>query len=134
IPTPIQRPARFAADLELRRPDGDQDVRRPADRQFPRRHLAAAVPRHDLEDSVTMSDLVNHPPHYTAHPSGVECITITEHMSLNVGNAVKYLWRADEKGNALEDLMKAAWYVNREIARRQKADVVDAVIVEESAG
>jgi hypothetical protein len=64
------------------------------------------------------ADLVNHPPHYTAHPSGVECIEITEHMGFNVGNAVKYLWRADEKGNALEDLRKAAWYVDREIQRR----------------
>lgn len=65
-----------------------------------------------------MSDAVNHPQHYTEHPSGVECITITEHMSFNVGNAVKYLWRADLKGDPLEDLRKAAWYVNREIERR----------------
>lgn len=63
-------------------------------------------------------DPVNHPSHYTSHPSGVECIQVTEHMGFNVGNAVKYLWRADEKGNALEDLRKAAWYVEREIARR----------------
>lgn len=66
-------------------------------------------------------DLVNHPPHYSAHPSGVECITITEHMGFNLGNAVKYIWRADLKGNSIEDLRKAAWYVNREIARRQRA-------------
>lgn len=65
-------------------------------------------------------DLINHPPHYKAHPSGVECIQITEHMSFNLGNAVKYIWRADEKGDALEDLRKAAWYVNREIERRTK--------------
>lgn len=62
-------------------------------------------------------DPVNHPKHYTSHPSGVECVT--EHMGFNVGNAVKYLWRADEKGNALEDLKKARWYVEREIARRE---------------
>jgi len=61
-------------------------------------------------------DMVNHPPHYTTHPSGIECIQITEHMNFNVGNAVKYLWRADNK-NGLEDLKKAAWYVNREIER-----------------
>lgn len=66
-----------------------------------------------------MIDLVNHPPHYTSHPSGVECIQITEHMSFNLGNAVKYIWRADEKGNDLEDLQKAAWYINREIQRRR---------------
>lgn len=65
------------------------------------------------------ADLVNHPPHYTSHPSGVECITITEHMGFNVGNAVKYLWRADLKSHdATEDLRKAAWYINREINRR----------------
>lgn len=63
-------------------------------------------------------DMVNHPPHYGQHPSGVECITVTEHMNFNVGNAVKYLWRSDHK-NGLEDLRKAAWYVNREINRQQ---------------
>lgn len=63
-------------------------------------------------------DMVNHPPHYSSHPSGVECIRIVEHMGFNVGNAIKYLWRADEKGAPLEDLKKAAWYINREIERR----------------
>jgi hypothetical protein len=63
-----------------------------------------------------MADNVNHPMHYNSHPSGVEAITITEHMNFNVGNAVKYLWRSDHK-NGLEDLRKAAWYVNREIER-----------------
>jgi len=64
-------------------------------------------------------DAVNHPKHYTSHPSGVECITVVEHMGFNVGNAIKYLWRADLKGNALEDLEKARWYCDREIARRK---------------
>lgn len=63
-------------------------------------------------------DLVNHPPHYTNHPSGVECITVVEHMGFNLGNAIKYIWRADEKGNPLEDLRKARFYLDREIARR----------------
>ncbi len=67
---------------------------------------------------VRPSDPVNHPPHYTDHPSGVECITITEHMGFNVGNAIKYLWRADAKGDPIENLRKAAWYVDREISRR----------------
>jgi len=66
-------------------------------------------------------DLINHPPHYTSHPSGVECITITEHMGFCLGNAVKYIWRADEKGNDIEDLRKAEWYIKREIERRLKA-------------
>lgn len=64
------------------------------------------------------NDPVNHPAHYTSHPSGVECITITEHMGFCIGNAIKYLWRADEKGNAIEDLQKARWYIDREIRRR----------------
>jgi hypothetical protein len=64
-------------------------------------------------------DPVNHPKHYTGHPSGVECIQITEHMGYCLGNAVKYIWRADLKGNAIEDLEKAKWYVEREIARRR---------------
>lgn len=64
-----------------------------------------------------MSDPVNHPSHYTSHPSGVECITITEHMNFNLGNALKYIWRAGDKGNLLEDLQKARWYIDREIKR-----------------
>lgn len=58
------------------------------------------------------------PPHYKQHPSGVECIQITEHMNFNLGNVVKYVWRADEKGDPMENLLKAQWYLNREIERR----------------
>ena len=65
-------------------------------------------------------DPVKQPKHYTQHPSGVECITVTEHMNFCLGNAVKYIWRADLKGG-LEDLQKARWYVEREIARRMAA-------------
>ena len=68
-----------------------------------------------------MHDPVNNPAHYTEHPSGVECIDITEHMNFCLGNAVKYIWRADLKhDNAIEDLKKAAWYLQREIERRSK--------------
>lgn len=66
-------------------------------------------------------DLINHPPHYTSHPSGIECIEVTEHFGFCVGNAIKYLWRAGLKGDALEDLEKAAFYVQREIDRRIQA-------------
>ena len=66
-----------------------------------------------------MTDLINSPPHYTRHPSGVECIEITRHMGFNLGNAIKYIWRADEKGNAIQDLRKAAFYIADEIARRE---------------
>jgi hypothetical protein len=62
-------------------------------------------------------DPVNHPKHYNSHPSGIECIQIIEHMSFNVGNAIKYLWRADEKGAPIQDLEKAKWHIEREIQR-----------------
>jgi hypothetical protein len=62
---------------------------------------------------------VNHPTHYTSHPSGIEAIQITEHMNFLLGNAIKYIWRADLKGKAIEDLKKAVFYINREIERRE---------------
>ena len=61
-------------------------------------------------------DPVNHPSHYTKHPSGIECIQVTEHMNFNLGNAVKYIWRCQDK-NGIEDLEKAIWYIKREIER-----------------
>ena len=65
-----------------------------------------------------LHDSVNHPSHYTNHPSGVECIEVTEHLNFCVGNAIKYLWRCDKKHESpLEDLKKARWYVDREIKR-----------------
>lgn len=65
-----------------------------------------------------MKDKIN-PNHYKSHPSGIECIEITEHMMFNLGNVVKYVWRADLK-NGMEDLKKARWYINREIKRRNR--------------
>lgn len=66
-----------------------------------------------------MTNNIDHPKHYTSHPSGIECIQVAEHMSFNLGNAIKYLWRADEKGAPLDDLRKCVWYINREIAKRE---------------
>ena len=71
-----------------------------------------------------MSDPVDHPAHYNSHPSGVEAITVCEHMTFNIGNAMKYLWRAGLKGDLLEDLEKARWYLDREIARLSKGEAV----------
>lgn len=64
---------------------------------------------------------INHPKHYNVHPSGVECITIVRYMGFNLGNVVKYLWRDGLKDTEvpLQDLKKAAWYLNDEIARRE---------------
>ena len=64
-------------------------------------------------------DKINRPKHYTKHPSGVECIQITEHFNFNLGNAIKYIWRCGLKGDELEDLKKARWYIEREILKRQ---------------
>jgi len=71
-----------------------------------------------------MQDVVNNPKHYTSHPSGIDCIQITEHMSFNLGNAIKYVWRSDLKNDAIEDLSKAVWYIQREIDRRKKQEVM----------
>lgn len=70
-------------------------------------------------------DNVNHPKHYTSDPSGIECIDITRHRNFNIGNAIKYLWRAGLKLDAdksstnkqIEDLEKAVWYIVDEIHR-----------------
>lgn len=72
--------------------------------------------------SADEKDVINHPAHYTSHPSGVECIQIAEHMGFCLGNALKYIWRAGMKGDAREDLRKAVWYLEREIARRSQTD------------
>ena len=62
-------------------------------------------------------DKVNHPKHYTNHPSGIECIEVTQHHDFCVGNAIKYLWRAGIKDTTteIEDLRKAIWYIERKI-------------------
>lgn len=68
-------------------------------------------------------DNVNHPKHYTSHPSGVECITITRHYCFDIGNAIKYLWRAGLKKDIaqqdidkeIEDLEKSIWYIKDRI-------------------
>jgi len=62
-----------------------------------------------------MSDLINHPPHYTAHPSKIECIEITRHLDFNRGCAIKYLWRCGKKDSVNQELKKAIWYLNDEI-------------------
>lgn len=68
-----------------------------------------------------MASNIDHPVHYNSHPSGVECIDIAEHHNFNVGNAIKYIWRAGlkkEQGlsdleKELEDIDKAIWYLTR---------------------
>jgi hypothetical protein len=68
-----------------------------------------------------MTDMVNHPPHYTSDPSGVEAITVLRHRNYNIGNAMKYLWRAGIKNEDthIQDLEKAIFYIKDEIKRIQ---------------
>lgn len=73
-------------------------------------------PEKELEDEF---DNVHRPKHYNSHPSGIQCIEITEHMGFNIGNVIKYAWRSDLK-NGIEDLEKARWYLDREIKKRKK--------------
>ncbi len=80
-----------------------------------RRIPVHGCPVHDKKDAINSN-------HYKSHPSGVECITITEHMGFCLGNAIKYIWLADLK-NGVEDLKKAAWYINREIEKRKRGGV-----------
>lgn len=66
---------------------------------------------------------VNHPKHYNSHPSGIECIDIVRHYDFNVGNVIKYIWRAGlkhenemtDKDKRIEDLEKAMFYLRDEI-------------------
>lgn len=72
----------------------------------------------------TFYDPVNHPHHYNDGRAKcecgrkIECIDIVMDLPFNLGNAIKYLWRCDLKGNAIEDLQKAIWYIDDEIKKR----------------
>nr|CAA6830572.1 MAG: Unknown protein [uncultured Thiotrichaceae bacterium] len=65
---------------------------------------------------------VKQPSHYSSHPSGVQCVTITQHMNFCRGNAIKYTWRAGEKNpdEEIQDLQKAKQYLKIEIKRLKK--------------
>lgn len=66
-----------------------------------------------------MIDNVNHPKYYNLIPN-IECIDVIEHFNFNKGSAIKYIWRAGNKQDEIEDLKKAIWYLNREIERLSK--------------
>jgi len=67
-------------------------------------------------------DMVNRPAHYNSHPSGVETVRLTEHLSAMIGSAVKYVWRRGLKGPIVQDLEKAAWCFRREADRLREFD------------
>ena len=68
----------------------------------------------DMEVPLAIQDPVN-PDHYKQ--GSVEAIEVTENFSFSAGNAIKYIWRHQHKGNPIQDLKKAAWYIEREIKR-----------------
>jgi len=76
----------------------------------------AKTPQHAL----SKADAVNHPKHYTDTPFGMEVIEITDKYDFSVGNALKYILRAGKKGDAIEDLEKAIWYLNHKIELMKK--------------
>ena len=68
-----------------------------------------------------MNDPVHNPPHYKS--GGIEVIDVIEAFDLNfrLANVIKYVLRAGRKGDALQDLEKAAWYLDRQIKRCEAA-------------
>ena len=84
----------------------------------------------DRNDKEQKADNVNHPAHYNSHPSGIECIEIARHHNFNIGNTIKYLWRAglkseegmEDTDKQVEDLNKAIWYIKDEIKRITEFD------------
>lgn len=76
------------------------------------------------KENVLKSDPINHPEHYTSHPSGIECIEVTRHMSFAAGNVIKYLWRNGLKDGepSLKDLKKARWYLDDMIYQLENGD------------
>lgn len=77
----------------------------------------------DMNELVRSSETVNHPNHYQSE-SGLEAIDVIEAFKLNfhLGNVLKYILRADKKG-AVEDLRKALWYLQKEIANQEEDDM-----------
>lgn len=95
----------------------------------PEKHILNQKENVKLKVYMTMNeqntDNVNHPAHYNSHPSGIECIEIARHHNFNIGNTIKYLWRAglkseegmEDTDKQVEDLNKAIWYLKDEIKR-----------------
>ncbi len=76
------------------------------------------------DEMLGMTDkAVDHPDHYGGEDNPYEAIKVIEawELGFNLGNSVKYIARADKKGNRLEDLKKSLWYLNREIQNMEKA-------------
>jgi hypothetical protein len=88
----------------------------PAPQSTHSNHLQLDEPAKPKDAPEVAEDTIN-PSHYRKHPSGIECIEVTRHMNFNAGNAVKYIWRYLDKGDPVENLKKAQWYLDDEIRR-----------------
>ena len=66
-------------------------------------------------------DVVNHPKHYTNHPSGVECKDISKHFDSPRGQAIQYIWRCEDKGHPITDLKKAIFWLEEKIKMYEDA-------------
>ena len=101
---------------------------KPSDDQVPTQIERGYIIAHDIQRA-TLSDpvdMVSHPAHYNNGPPcpgcgrTIECIDVIEYRPCLRANAIKYLWRADDKGKTIEDLKKAIWYIQREIDNLEK--------------
>ena len=81
---------------------------------------AEGIEQIERDFGVHESDPVNSPSHYRWLPNGIEVIDITETLNFCLGNAVKYILRADHKGKPEEDIRKSIWYLERELDRRKR--------------
>lgn len=73
-------------------------------------------------DPQRVFDVIQKARHYNLHPSGVECIEIVRHLNFNLGNAMKYLWRHEDKENSEQDIEKAIYYLKNELSLREDFD------------
>jgi hypothetical protein len=104
-------------------PPFDSTRKGPSQASLPRGHAippdsGSIEPESRNHPADVAEDRIN-PAHYRRHPSGIECIEVTRHMNFNTGNAIKYIWRYLDKGDPVENLKKAQWYLDDEIRRLQ---------------
>jgi hypothetical protein len=109
-------------EKDLGKPYGDingETYKVTADHYGASSNRIANPPEEEVNDLARYKEDQINPAHFRAHPSGIECIQITEHMGFCLGNAVKYIWRAGLKpGNdRKQDLEKAVWYLQRELRK-----------------
>lgn len=109
---PPPPPIKLSADETLKRLAADERLK------YLRKVITAKSPN----STIKQHDDINHPSHYTQ--GNIEVIDYIEDKKLGyrLGNVVKYVSRAGHKDDAIKDLKKARWYLNREIAKREEHD------------